>query len=67
MGGRSGPADRAPHTPVFDYDPIPGALALSHRTTVRADLRVQAGNVRSTSISKGTTPGAGVWKRVRLR
>lgn len=36
----------ARHTPVFDYQSIPDALAASHRTTVWAELRVQAGNVR---------------------
>lgn len=36
----------ARHTPLFDYQSIPDALAASHRTTVWAELRVQAGNVR---------------------
>ena len=36
----------ARHTPVFDYQSLPDALARSHRTTVWAELRVRAGNVR---------------------
>jgi hemoglobin len=36
----------ARHTPVFDHQSIPDALASSHRTTVWAELRVKAGNVR---------------------
>lgn len=36
----------ARRTPVFDYESLPEALARSHRTTVWAELRVQAGNVR---------------------
>jgi hemoglobin len=36
----------ARHTPVFDYQSIPDPLAASHRTTVWAELRVQAGSVR---------------------
>lgn len=40
----------ARHTPVFDYESIPDALAVSHRTTVWAELRVQTGNVRYVDL-----------------
>ena len=36
----------ARRTPLFDFATLPDALAGSHRTTVWAELRVQAGSVR---------------------
>ena len=36
----------ARRTPLFDHTTLPDALANSHRTTVRAQIRVQAGTVR---------------------
>jgi len=36
----------ARHTPLFDYQSLPDALTKSHRTTVWAELWVQAGSVR---------------------
>lgn len=40
----------ARHTPVFDFESLPDALARSHRTTVWATLEVQTGSVRFTDL-----------------
>lgn len=45
----------ARHTPLFDYESLPDALARSHRTTVWATLQVQTGSVRYTDL-EGETP-----------
>ena len=45
----------ARRTPLFDFATVPGALASSHRTTVWAELRVQAGAVRYIDL-EGDAP-----------
>ena len=40
----------ARRTPLFDFETLPDALADSHRTTVWAELRVQAGSVRYVDL-----------------
>ena len=40
----------ARRTPLFDFDTMPVALASSHRTTVWAEIRVQAGSVRFVDV-----------------
>lgn len=40
----------ARHTPLFDFESLPSALARSHRTTVWAELRVQSGSVRYVDL-----------------
>ncbi len=40
----------ARRTPLFDFATLPDALAGSHRTTVWAELRVQAGSVRYVDL-----------------
>lgn len=43
------------HTPVFDAQSLPEPLAASHRTTVWAELHVQAGSVRYVDL-EGADP-----------
>ena len=45
----------ARRTPLFDFATLPDALASSHRTTVWAELRVQAGTVRYLDL-EGDAP-----------
>lgn len=45
----------ARHTPLFDFRSLPDALATSHRTTVWAELHVQAGSVRYIDL-EGPSP-----------
>ena len=45
----------ARRTPLFDFASVPDALASSHRTTVWAELRVQAGAVRYVDL-EGDAP-----------
>lgn len=45
----------ARRTPLFDFATLPDALASSHRTTVWAELRVQAGSVRYVDL-EGDAP-----------
>ena len=45
----------ARRTPLFDHTTLPDALANSHRTTVRAEIRVQAGTVRYIDL-EGDSP-----------
>ena len=45
----------ARRTPLFDFATLPDALAGSHRTTVWAELRVQAGSVRYIDL-EGDAP-----------
>jgi len=40
----------ARHTPLFDFESLPSALARSHRTTVWAELHVQSGSVRYVDL-----------------
>ena len=42
-------------TPLFDYSTLPDPLATSHRTTVKVELRVQAGTIRYVDI-EGDSP-----------
>ena len=45
----------ARRTPLFDFATLPDALAGSHRTTVWAEIRVQAGSVRYVDL-EGEAP-----------
>src|SRR5665811_717910 len=45
----------ARRTPLFDFATLPDALANSHRTTVWAEIRVQAGSVRYIDL-EGDSP-----------
>ena len=45
----------ARRTPLFDFAMVPDALSDSHRTTVWAELRVQAGTVRYLNL-EGDVP-----------
>lgn len=45
----------ARRTPLFDFSTLPDPLATSHRTTVWAELRVQAGTVRYVDL-EGDSP-----------
>jgi len=45
----------ARHTPLFDFRSLPDALAESHRTTVWAEVFVQAGTVRYVDL-EGLSP-----------
>ncbi len=45
----------ARRTPLFDYSTLPDSLATSHRTTVWAELMVQAGTVRYVDL-EGDSP-----------
>lgn len=45
----------ARRTPLFDYATLPDSLATSHRTTVWAEFRVQAGTVRFVDL-EGEAP-----------
>lgn len=57
MGGPRLPAGlvEARRTPLFDYSTLPDPLATSHRTTVKVELRVQAGTIRYVDI-EGDSP-----------
>lgn len=57
MGEPTLPANlvEARHTPLFDDTTLPDALARSHRTTVWAEIRVQAGTVRYIDL-EGDAP-----------
>ncbi len=52
MNGRSLPSGlvSARRTPLFDYESLPPPLVKSHRTSVWAELRVQAGSVRYVDL-----------------
>ena len=45
----------ARRTPLFDYTTLPDALAVSHRTTVWGEIRVQSGTVRYVDL-EGVSP-----------